>query len=156
MSNVYYVGSGELTFDTIERIINENLKLELAPEAKVRIQRCRDYLDEKIAQSDAPLYGITTGFGSLCNRNISPGELGTLQENLIKSHACSVGEEISPVIIKLMMLFKAHALALGHSGVQLVTVQRILDYFNNDVMPIVYDRGSLGASGDLAPLANLF
>ncbi len=156
MNNVYYVGSGELTFDIIERIINENLKLELAPEAKLRIQKCRDYLNQKIAASNTPLYGITTGFGSLCNKNISPDELGTLQENLIKSHACSVGEEIRPVIIKLMMLFKAHALALGHSGVQVITVQRILDFFNNDVMPIVYDRGSLGASGDLAPLANLF
>ena len=156
MNNVYYVGSGQLTFELIERIINENLKLELAPEARQRIQRCRDYLDRKIEESDVPLYGITTGFGSLCNKNISPDELGTLQENLIKSHACSVGEEIRPVIVKLMMLLKAHALSLGHSGVQVITVQRILDFFNNDVMPIVYDRGSLGASGDLAPLANLF
>lgn len=156
MNNVYYVGSGELTFDLIERIINENLKLELAPEAKLRIQKCRDYLDKKIAESEEPLYGITTGFGSLCSKSISSDELGTLQENLIKSHACSVGEEIRPVIIKLMMLLKAHALSLGHSGVQVITVQRILDFFNNDVMPIVYDRGSLGASGDLAPLANLF
>ena len=156
MKNVYYVGSGELTFDLIERIINENLKLELAPEAKERIQKCRDYLDKKTAESAEPLYGITTGFGSLCSKSISPDELGTLHENLIKSHACSVGEEIRPVIIKLMMLLKAHALSLGHSGVQVITVQRILDFFNNDVMPIVYDRGSLGASGDLAPLANLF
>lgn len=156
MKNVYYIGSGELTFELIERIINENLKLELSPEAKERIQRCRDYLDKKIAESSEPLYGITTGFGSLCNKNISPDELGTLQENLIKSHACSVGEEIRPVVVKLMMLLKAHALSLGHSGVQVITVQRILDFFNNDVMPIVYDRGSLGASGDLAPLANLF
>ena len=154
--NVYHIGSGALTFEIIERIINENLKLELAPEAKLRIQKCRDYLDHKIASSEEPLYGITTGFGSLCTKNISPDELGTLQENLIKSHACSVGEEIRPVIIKLMMLLKAHALSLGHSGVQVITVQRILDFFNNDVMPIVYDRGSLGASGDLAPLANLF
>ena len=156
MNNVYQIGSGDLSFELIERILNENLKLELAPEAKARIQRCRDYLDQKIAQSDEPLYGITTGFGSLCNKNISADELGTLQENLIKSHACSVGEEIRPVIVKLMMLLKAHALSLGHSGVQVITVQRILDFFNNDVLPIVYDRGSLGASGDLAPLANLF
>lgn len=83
--NVYQIGSGELTFEIIERIINENLKLELAPEAKLRIQKCRDYLDHKIASSEEPLYGITTGFGSLCTKNISPGELGTLQENLIKS-----------------------------------------------------------------------
>ena len=155
MKNVYYVGSGELTFELIERIINENLKLELAPEAKERIQKCRDYLDKKTVESAEPLYGITTGFGSLCSKNISQDEVGILQENLIKSHACSVGEEIRPVIIKLMMLLKAHALSLGHSGVQVITVQRILDFFNNDVMPIVYDRGSLGASGDLAPLAHM-
>ncbi len=156
MKNVYQIGSGELTFDIIERIINENLKLELASEARERIQKCRDYLDKKIANSDTPLYGITTGFGSLCNRNISSDELSTLQENLVKSHACSVGEEMPHVIVKLMFLLKAHALSLGHSGVQVITVQRIIDFFNNDVMPIVYDRGSLGASGDRAPLANLF
>ena len=156
MKNVYQIGSGDLTFDIIERIINENLKLELAPEAKDRIQKCRDYLDRKIKESDVPLYGITTGFGSLCNRNISSDELSTLQENLVKSHACSVGAEMPHVIVKLMFLLKAHALSLGHSGVQVITVQRIIDFFNNDVMPIVYDRGSLGASGDLAPLANLF
>ena len=156
MSNVYSIGSSELTFEIIERILNENLKLELSSEAKFRIQKCRDYLDAKIASSSDPLYGITTGFGSLCNKVISPDELGTLQENLIKSHACSVGTEIRPVIIKLMLLLKAHALSLGHSGVQVITVQRIIDFFNNDVLPIVYDRGSLGASGDLAPLANLF
>jgi len=156
MKNVYYIGSGELDFEIIEKIINKNLKLELAPEAKERIQKCRDYLDEKIESQKTPMYGITTGFGSLCNKNISPDELTRLQENLVKSHACSVGEEISPVIVKLMMLLKAHALSLGYSGVQVITVQRIIDFFNNDIIPIVCDRGSLGASGDLAPLANLF
>ena len=87
MNNVYQIGSGDLTFDLIERILTENLKLELAPAAKERIQRCRDYLDRKIAQSDVPLYGITTGFGSLCNKNISADELGTLQENLTTTAA---------------------------------------------------------------------
>lgn len=156
MKNIYYIGSGDLDFEIIERIINKNLKLDLAPEAKERIQKCRDYLDKKVESLTTPLYGITTGFGSLCNKNISPDELTHLQENLIKSHACSVGEEISPVVVKLMMLLKAHALSLGYSGVQLITVQRIIDFFNNDIIPIVCDRGSLGASGDLAPLANLF
>ena len=155
-NNVHQIGSSELTFDLIEHILNDNVKLELSAEAVQRIQRCRDYLDRKIAESEEPVYGITTGFGSLCNRSISADELETLQENLIKSHACSVGEEVRPVIVKLMMLLKAHALSLGYSGVQVVTVQRIIDFFNNDVLPIVYDRGSLGASGDLAPLANLF
>ncbi|MDR0823944.1 MAG: histidine ammonia-lyase [Prevotella sp.] len=156
MKNVYYIGSGKLDFEIIENIINKNLKLELAPEAKERIQKCRDYLDRKIESQKTPMYGITTGFGSLCNKNISPAELTRLQENLVKSHACSVGEEISPVVVKLMMLLKAHALSLGYSGVQVITVQRIIDFFNNDIIPIVCDRGSLGASGDLAPLANLF
>lgn len=155
MNNVYYVGSGELTFSIIERIINENLKLELAPEAEQRIRKCRDYLDRKIAASTEPLYGITTGFGSLCSKNISSDELNTLQENLVKSHACSVGEELRPVIIKLMLLLKAHALPGSQRGTghHRTAHSRL---FNNDVMPIVYDRGSLGASGDLAPLANLF
>ena len=117
MSNVYYVGSEPLSFEGIERILTQNMKLELSPEVKERIQRCRDYLDHKIEQQEGPLYGITTGFGSLCNKNISPDELSTLQENLVKSHACSVGDEVSPVIVRLMMLLKAHALSLGHSGV---------------------------------------
>lgn len=125
MKNVYQIGSGDLTFDIIERIINENLKLELAPEAKDRIQKCRNYLDRKIKESDVPLYGITTGFGSLCNRNISSDELSTLQENLVKSHACSVGAEMPHVIVKLMFLLKAHALSLGHSGVQVLSLIHI-------------------------------
>ncbi len=156
MGHIYQVGSGSLTFELIEEILSEGQRLELSQEAIGRIKRCREYLDKKIESSDTPIYGITTGFGSLCNRSISPSELTTLQENLMRSHACSVGEEIPAEVVKLMLLLKAHALSLGHSGVQVVTVQRILDLYNNDILPIVYDRGSLGASGDLAPLANLF
>ena len=110
------MGAEPLTFERIEEILTGNMKLELTPEVKERIQRCRDYLDRKIETQSEPLYGITTGFGSLCNKNISPDELSTLQENLVKSHACSVGDEVSPVIVRLMMLLKAHALSLGHSG----------------------------------------
>ncbi len=156
MKNIYYIGKEDLSFETLEWIINENIKVELSPEAKERIQKCRDYLDQKMENQTEPIYGISTGFGSLCNRTISNDDLSTLQENLVKSHACSVGEEVKPVIVKLMFLLKAHALSLGYSGVQVVTVQRMLDLFNNDILPVVYDKGSLGASGDLAPLANLF
>lgn len=156
MLTTYYIGSGDLTFDLIEEILDSKAHLELSPEAIAKIEKCRNYLDRKTETSDVPLYGITTGFGSLCNRNISPNELTTLQENLVKSHACSVGIELNPEIVRLMLLLKAHALSMGHSGVQVVTVQRILDLYNNNILPIVYDRGSLGASGDLAPLANLF
>lgn len=155
-NDVYQIGSGELTFDIIEDILEHHRHLELSDQAIAKIEKCRQYLDRKTEESDVPLYGITTGFGSLCNRNISPDELNKLQENLVKSHACSVGTEIDKEIVRLMLLLKAHALSMGHSGVQVVTVQRILDFFNNDILPVVYDRGSLGASGDLAPLANLF
>jgi len=140
----------------MEDLVNNQYKLELSEEAVALITKCREYLDNKMANEHAPIYGITTGFGSLCNRNISKEKLSLLQKNLIMSHACNTGDEIHPDIIRLMLFLKAHALSLGNSGIQVATVQRILDLYNNDVLPIVYDRGSLGASGDLAPLSNLF
>ncbi|MDO5016834.1 MAG: histidine ammonia-lyase [Porphyromonas sp.] len=153
----YEVGSGQLTIDLLERIIfSEKVTYTLAPAAVNRIQKCRDYLDQKVANSDRPLYGITTGFGSLCNISVSADELTTLQENLVKSHSCSYGNEVPEPVVKLMLLLKAHALSLGNSGVQVSTVQRIIDMLNAEMYPIVYDKGSLGASGDLAPLAKLF
>lgn len=154
--NLFYLGSQDLTLEFCERYLNERFTLALAPEAVTRIERCRQYLDDKVAREGKPIYGVTTGFGSLCNRSITPEQLTTLQENLVKSHACSCGTPVEKDIIRLMLLLKAHALQLGHSGVQLVTVQRIVEMLNHDVIPVVYDRGSLGASGDLAPLANLF
>jgi len=153
---VYKIGSGELTYDLIEKLLRDNIKLELSDEAIVKIQHCRDYLDSKTEDTDKPIYGVTTGFGSLCNRTIPADELSQLQVNLVKSHSCAVGVPVENTVVKLMLLLKAHALSMGFSGVQVETVQRILDFYNNDIFPVVYDRGSLGASGDLAPLANLF
>lgn len=153
----YVVGSDKLTIDELEKIIfSKKVTYTLAPEAIARIQKCRDYLDNKVAKSEKPLYGITTGFGSLCNISVSQEELTTLQENLVKSHSCSYGDEVPEPVVKLMLLLKAHALSLGHSGVQVATVQRLVDMLNEEIYPIVYDKGSLGASGDLAPLAKLF
>lgn len=152
----YAIGSSTLTYDLIEKILKSGARLTLSTEAKEKLQHCRDFLDRKTDESTEPIYGVTTGFGSLCNKHISPEELSTLQENLVKSHSCSVGNPIDPVIVKLMLLLKAHALSMGFSGAQVETVERILDFYNNDVIPVVNDRGSLGASGDLAPLANLF
>ena len=154
--HVYEIGTTALHYNKIEELLRNHTRLELSEMACTKIQECRDYLDRKAENPDAPIYGVTTGFGSLCSRSISPSELSTLQENLIKSHSCSIGDPIDPVIVKIMLLLKAHALSMGFSGVQVETVQRILDFYNNDIYPIVYDRGSLGASGDLAPLANLF
>lgn len=152
----YAIGSSLLTYDLIEKILKDGARLTLSDEAIEKIQHCRDFLDTKTDENTVHIYGVTTGFGSLCNRHIAPSDLVTLQENLIKSHSCSVGTPVDKTIVKLMLLLKAHALSMGFSGVQVETVQRILDFYNNDVLPIVYDRGSLGASGDLAPLANLF
>ena len=152
----YAIGSSLLTYDLIERILKDGAKLTLSDEAIEKIQHCRDFLDTKTDENTVPIYGVTTGFGSLYKCHIGQDDLSTLQENLIKSHSCSVGTPVDKTVVKLMLLLKAHALSMGFSGVQVETVQRILDLYNNDVLPIVYDRGSLGASGDLAPLANLF
>ena len=153
---IFEIGSCDLTYDLIEEILKNDYKLELSDKARQNITRCRGFLDKKTDENTVPVYGVTTGFGSLCNKHISRDELTTLQENLVKSHSCSVGIPVDPVVVKLMLMLKAHALSLGFSGVQLKTVERILDFYNNEIYPIVYDRGSLGASGDLAPLANLF
>ena len=152
----HYISPDILTFETIEAILTQKYKLALSEESKKRINDCKAYLDNKIATSDKPLYGITTGFGSLCKISISTEDLSQLQANLVMSHACSIGTPIHKEIIRLMLLLKAHALSLGKSGVQLQTVERIIDMFNRDVLPVVRELGSLGASGDLAPLANLF
>lgn len=152
----YYVGEKDLTYAQIENILKNGLKLALSDQGRDRIQKCRNYLDRKTDEGTTPIYGVTTGFGSLCNTHISREELSVLQENLVKSHSCSIGIPVDPAIVKLMMLLKAHALAKGFSGVQVQTVERLLEMYNNDILPVVYDRGSLGASGDLAPLANLF
>lgn len=152
----YAIGSSDLTYDLIEKILKDETFLTLSPEAIEKIQHCRDYLDKKEEDLSTPIYGVTTGFGSLYDHTISKDQLSTLQENLVKSHSCSIGTPVAPIVVKLMLLLKAHALSMGFSGVQVQTVQRILDFYNNDILPVVYDRGSLGASGDLAPLANLF
>jgi histidine ammonia-lyase len=156
MAKTHYISPKPLTYEVLDDLLKGGHKLEISEESQSLINHCREYLDNKIDGSDNPIYGITTGFGSLCNKNISKNELSQLQKNLVMSHACSMGREVEPEIVKLMLLLKAHALSLGHSGVQLETIQRILDFYNNEILPIVYEQGSLGASGDLAPLANLF
>ncbi len=155
MKNQKIINSEPLNIKEIQNIISNDIKLILSEQATENIEKCRNYLDNKVQKHDKPIYGITTGFGSLCNISISNEDLGTLQKNLVMSHACGVGEEVPSEIVKIMLLLKIHALSLGYSGVQLLTVQRLIDFFNNNVIPIVYQQGSLGASGDLAPLAHL-
>lgn len=153
--NTHYISAETLTFEMVNRIIKENYKLALSDDAVRRIQHCRDYLDKKMENQSTPIYGVTTGFGSLCDHNISKEDLSKLQKNLVMSHACGTGDLVPKDIIRIMLLLKVQSLSYGNSGVQVITVQRLIDFFNNDVLPVVYDEGSLGASGDLAPLANL-
>ena len=144
-----------LAIDEIGRILREGEKIELGAEAKEAIIKCREYLDSKMEDIGRPVYGVTTGFGSLCNITIAQDDLSKLQHNLVKSHACGIGAKLRPEIVRLMLLLKVQSLSYGHSGAQLETIQRLVDMYNNDVLPVVYEQGSLGASGDLAPLAHL-
>ncbi|MBG6111879.1 histidine ammonia-lyase [Flavobacterium sp. CG_23.5] len=155
MDNIHYISTAVLSLEDLNEIIAHHKSLELSDEAKINIQKCRDYLDKKMATHSAPIYGINTGFGSLCNVKISNENLSKLQENLVKSHSCGTGEEVPNEIVKLMLLLKIQSLSYGHSGIQLQTVERLIAFYNNDILPIIYTQGSLGASGDLAPLAHL-
>lgn len=155
MKSNHIISSKPLTLDDIQGVISQSVNLRLSDEASSKINQCRDYLDQKIAQSSHPVYGINTGFGSLYSKNISAGELGKLQQNLVMSHACGTGEEVPHEIVHLMLFLKIQSLAYGYSGVQLETVNHLIEFFNNNAWPVVYQMGSLGASGDLAPLAHL-
>ncbi len=155
MSNIHYISTDVLSLEAIQEIIYQHKTLELSEEARVNIQKCRDYLDAKMSTNETPIYGINTGFGSLCNVKISNENLSKLQENLVKSHACGTGEEVPIEIVRLMLLLKIQSLSYGYSGVQLSTVLRLIDFYNNGILPVIYTQGSLGASGDLAPLAHL-
>ena len=152
---LHYISAERLTIERVGEILENNIQIALSKDAENRIVRCREYLDNKMNSQTEPIYGITTGFGSLCNISISADELGTLQKNLVMSHACGTGDRVPSQIVKLMLLLKVQSLSYGHSGVQLTTVERLIDMFNNNVLPVVYQQGSLGASGDLAPLAHL-
>ena len=151
----HIISNERLTLERLKSIIDNNEKLVLSEASEGAIIKCREYLDRKMEDIDRPLYGITTGFGSLYNVTIPKDELSQLQYNLVVSHACGAGEPVRPEIVTLMLFLKVQNLAYGHSGVQLITVQRLMDMFNEDILPVVYQQGSLGASGDLAPLAHL-
>lgn len=154
-TNIHYISAEHLSVERIGEIIRNRYQLALSEEAKQRIIRCREYLDEKIAANDRPVYGVTTGFGSLCNVSIGADHLAHLQINLMMSHACGTGDRVPNEIVKIMLLLKIQSLSYGYSGCKLDTVERLIDFFNHDVYPVVYMQGSLGASGDLVPLAHL-
>ncbi len=152
---IHQIDTQRITLEQIKQFAENRATLVLSDEAKAAIIKCRKYLDRKMEALDHPIYGITTGFGSLYNVSIPKDDLSRLQYNLVVSHACGMGPTVRPEIVKLMLFLKAQSLSYGHSGAQLQTVQRLVDMFNEDILPVVYQQGSLGASGDLAPLAHL-
>ncbi|WP_299126887.1 histidine ammonia-lyase [uncultured Winogradskyella sp.] len=155
MANYHIISSEKLDIVTIYNIFKDNKKLKLSEASIASINACKTYLNEKLATNKTPMYGINTGFGSLYDVKISDKDLTKLQENLVMSHACGTGDRVPESVVKVMLLLKIQSLSYGHSGVQLQTVERLIDFFNNDIFPFVFTQGSLGASGDLAPLAHL-
>ena len=151
----HHLSSERLTIAGLKEILDSGKPVALSEELRHRIVRCREYLDRKIKDSDQPVYGITTGFGSLCDISVGGDELSQLQRNLVMSHSCGTGEQVPSEIVRLMLLLKIRSLSYGYSGVRLETVERLIDFYNNGILPVVYQQGSLGASGDLAPLAHL-
>lgn len=151
----FTISNTPVSLETIDTILNERHRVVLSAAAQEAIVACRDYLDEAVAKSDRLIYGINTGFGSLCDTAINTADLEKLQRNLVLSHACGAGERVPDEIVRRMLLLKVLGLSHGNSGVQLETVERLLFFLNNDILPVVFQQGSLGASGDLAPLAHL-
>nr|WP_294870935.1 histidine ammonia-lyase [uncultured Pedobacter sp.] len=153
--SIHYLGQERLCLAQITKIIAEKQTIELSDSAIEKIEKCRKYLDDKLNHNDAPIYGINTGFGYLQNVKIEAEMLSQLQHNLLLSHACGTGEEVPAEIVRLMLLLKIQSLSYGHSAIALTTVERLIAFYNNDILPVIYTQGSLGASGDLAPLAHL-
>jgi histidine ammonia-lyase len=143
-----------LTLAKVEKFLSGNELLELTAESKRRVKTARAMVDKWI-ETDEVVYGITTGFGEFANVKISHEKLEQLQENLIISHSVGVGEPLPPFIVKTMMLLRVNALARGHSGIRLTTLQLLINMINNNIIPVVPSQGSVGSSGDLAPLSHL-
>jgi len=155
MTKIHRISTAHLSVDKLQDIIENGYKLELSDESKALILKCRNYLDNKLKNQEEPIYGVSTGFGCFCDISVNSEQLSVLQRNLVVSHACGTGDRVPNEIVKLMLFLKIQSLSYGYSGVQLATVQRLVDFYNNAVFPVVYQQGSLGASGDLAPLAHI-
>ncbi len=155
MEYIHYISGTFLTIEKVDFILKNKFNLALSDQARQVTEECYQFLQNKLKQSDQLFYGINTGFGSLCNVRISDKDITSLQENLVRSHACGIGDEVPPEVVKLMLLLKIQSLAYGHSGINVKTLERLIQFFNDNALPVIYQLGSLGASGDLAPLAHL-
>jgi histidine ammonia-lyase len=143
-----------LTLEQLASISDEYAPVALDARAAAAVDASRAVVDRH-AEGDAPVYGINTGFGSLAEVKIPRHALGALQRNLLRSHAAGVGEPLPPRAVRAMMALRANVLAKGYSGIRRATLDRLIDALNARVHPVVPSRGSVGASGDLAPLAHL-
>ncbi|WP_370424906.1 histidine ammonia-lyase [Tenacibaculum dicentrarchi] len=152
---MFKYGIDTLTVNKVIEISEGTLKAVVTSDAAIKIKECRRKV-EVMANSTAAVYGINTGFGPLCDVQISPEETSKLQENLLITHAVGVGNPIDKELSKMMMICKVHALCQGFSGVRLELIERIIYFIENDLLPVVPEQGSVGASGDLAPLSHLF
>ncbi len=144
-----------LSFDNVKQFINEKSAIEISDNAKQLVLKCRSFLDDKMTNNKGLFYGINTGFGFLQNVKIDNEQIEQLQYNLLMSHACGMGNEVQEDIVRLMLLLKVKSLSYGNSGVQIDTINALATLCNNNILPIVFTQGSLGASGDLAPLSHL-
>ncbi|MBK7980753.1 MAG: histidine ammonia-lyase [Ignavibacteriae bacterium] len=148
------IDGNSLTLEKIEFFLNENPQVELSKDSKNKVIRARKLIDKWIEEEQV-IYGVTTGFGEFSNVKISKKDIEKLQENLIVSHSAGVGENLPPFIIKIMMLLRANALAKGFSGIKLSSLELLLNFINNNIIPVIPSQGSVGSSGDLAPLSHL-
>ena len=153
--NNLVIGLEKLEFSVLKQSVHQPTNISISSEAKEKINHCRNYLNNKTADGSKAYYGINTGFGYLQHVKIDASQTQQLQYNLLMSHACGLGNKVPDDIVKLMLLLKIQSLSYGNSGVQQITVERLADLYNNNILPVVYTQGSLGASGDLAPLSHL-
>ncbi|MBS1625316.1 MAG: histidine ammonia-lyase [Bacteroidetes bacterium] len=153
--STFTITDKELTLDDLRTFLNGDMQIELSEAARKKIKANRAFLERKIAEPGARYYGINTGFGALCDVEIKPDQLEELQENLVMSHACGMGDEVKHEVVRLMILLKLKGLSLGYSGISLETVEQLRKLYNSKIYPVIWEVGSLGASGDLAPLAHL-
>lgn len=152
---MYQISNTPLAIAQVEAVLEAHQRLELSAAAHQKIENGYVFLQKKIANPHSTFYGINTGFGDLCNVRICDADLSQLQINLVRSHACGTGDEVPKEVVRLMLFLKIQSLSYGNSGVQPQTVERLVQFFNDDALPVIYQLGSLGASGDLAPLAHL-
>nr|MBS0038220.1 histidine ammonia-lyase [Saprospiraceae bacterium] len=147
-------GNKKTSTESIYNTVRKNSELKLGEGSRQAIEKCRHFLESEV-KSGKTIYGINTGFGHLCDIRIGEDKLGQLQENLIRSHACGSGDWVPDEVSRTILLLKIKNLSLGYSGVRMELVDRLQTIYNSGVIPMIYEQGSLGASGDLAPLAHL-